>query len=49
MIIKLKENGKFMLISFISSKEDSDETRTMCTKSDNIGIMMVSETDKIIE
>ena len=49
MIIKLKENGKFMLISFISSEEDSDGTRTMCTKSDNIDIMMVSETDKFIE
>ena len=33
----------------ISSKEDSDETRTMHTKSDNKEIMMGSETDEIIE
>ena len=38
-----------MAINFISSKEDSDETRTMHTKSNNIEIMMVSETDEIIE
>ena len=37
-----------MQINFISSK-DSDETRTMHTKSDNIEIMMGNETDKIIE
>ena len=37
-----------MQINFISSK-DSRETRTMHTKSDNIGTMMSSETDKIIE
>ena len=37
-----------MSINFISSK-DSDETRTMHTKSDNIEIMMSSETDEIIE
>ena len=36
-----------MAINFISSK-DSKETRTMHTKSDNIEIMMVSETDEII-
>ena len=36
-----------MSINFISSKEDSDETCTMCTKSDNIEIMMGSETDEI--
>ena len=35
-------------IDFISSK-DSNETRTMHTKSDNIKIMMGSETDEIIE
>ena len=35
-------------INFISS-EDSDETRTMHTKSNNVEIMMGSETDKIIE
>ena len=38
-----------MAINFISSKLDSDETRTMHTKSDNIEIMMGSETDEIIE
>ena len=37
-----------MTISFISSK-DSNETRTMHTKSSNIEIMMGSETDEIIE
>ena len=37
-----------MAINFISSK-DSDETRTMHTKSENIDIMMGSETDDIIE
>ena len=38
-----------MAIIFISSKPDSDETRTMHTKSDNIEIMMGSETDEIME
>ena len=38
-----------MVINFISSKEDSDETRTMHAKSDKIEIMMVSETDEIVE
>ena len=33
-----------MAINFISSKEDSNETRTMHTKSDNIEIMTGSET-----
>ena len=38
-----------MAINFISSKPDSDKTfRTMRTKSDNIEIMMGSETDEII-
>ena len=41
-----------MAINFISSK-DSDEThqnlRTTHTKSDNVEIMMGSETDEIIE
>ena len=37
-----------MSINFISSK-DSDETRTMHTKSHNTEIMMGSETDKIIK
>ena len=35
-------------ISFISSK-DSDETRTMHTKSDNVEIMIGSETNEIVE
>ena len=38
-----------MQINFISSKKDSDETRTMHTKSNNIEIMMGNETDEIIE
>ena len=38
-----------MAIIFISSKPDSDETRTMHAKSDNIEIMMRSETDEIME
>ena len=37
-----------MAINFISSK-DSGETRTMHTKSNNVEIMMGSETDEIIE
>ena len=37
-----------MAINFISSK-DSDDTRTMHTKSNNVEIMMGSETDEIIE
>ena len=37
-----------MSINFISYK-DSDETGTMHTKSDNIEIMVGSETDEIIE
>ena len=37
-----------MSINFISSK-DSHETRNMHTKSDNIEIMMGSETDDIID
>ena len=37
-----------MAINFISSK-DSDETRTMHTKSNNVEILMGSETDEIIE
>ena len=38
-----------MAINFISSKADSNETRTMHAKSDNIEIMIGSETDEIIE
>ena len=37
-----------MAINFFSSK-DSEETRTMYSKSDNIEVMMRSETDEIIE
>ena len=37
-----------MAINFISSK-DSDETQTMHTKSNNVKIMIGSETDEIIE
>ena len=37
-----------MAISFISSK-DSDETRTMHAKSNNVEIVMGNETNKIIE
>ena len=37
-----------MVINFISFK-DSDEIRTMRTKSNNIEIMMGNETDEIIE
>ena len=37
-----------MSINFISSK-DSDEIRNMHTKSDNIEIMMGSETDDITD
>ena len=38
-----------MAISLISSKPDSDETRTMSTQSNNVEIMMGSETDEIIK
>ena len=37
-----------MAINFFSSK-DSEETRTMYSKNDNIEVMMGSETDKMIE
>ena len=37
-----------MAINFISSK-DSDETRTMHTKSNNVETMVGSETNEIIE
>ena len=37
-----------MAINFISSK-DSDETRTMHTKSNNVEIMIGSETNEVIE
>ena len=53
-IAEHKTSGKWkihltMAINFISSKKDSDETRTMRTKSDDIEIMMGSETDDIIK
>ena len=38
-----------MEINFISFLPDSDETRTMHTKSDNIEIMMSSETEKLFK
>ena len=38
-----------MAINFISSKPDSDETRIMHAKSDNVEIMMGSETNEVIE
>ena len=38
-----------MVINFICSIPDSDETRTMHTKSDNIDVTMVSETDETID
>ena len=37
-----------MAITFISS-EDSEETRTMHTKSNNVKILIGNETDEIIE
>ena len=53
-IIKRKTQSEWkiqltMAINFTSSKANSDETRTMHTKSVNIEIMMGSETDEIIE
>ena len=36
-------------INFISSKPDSDETRIMHTKSDNIEIVIGSDTNEVIE
>ena len=38
-----------MAINFISSKENFDDTRTMRTKSDNMEIMMGSETDETFD
>ena len=38
-----------MAINFISSKENFDDTCIMRTKSDNMEIMMGSETDEIFE
>ena len=36
-------------INFISYKPDSDETHTMHTKSDNLEIMIGSDTNEVIE
>ena len=38
-----------MTINFVFFKDDSDDIRTMHTKSDNIETMMGSETNKITE
>ena len=49
---KVQSERKIQLtiaINFISSKPDSDETRTMRAKSHNIEIMIGSETNEIIE
>ena len=53
-IIKLKTQSEWkiqltLLINFVSSKEDSDETRITRPRSDNIEIMMSSETEKVIK
>ena len=52
-VIDYETQGKWkiqlsMTINFVSSK-DSDEIRTMHTKSDNIYIMIVDETDEVIK
>ena len=52
-IIKQKTQNEWkiqlaMAINFISSKKYSDETRIMPTRSDNIEIMIGSETDEIM-
>ena len=36
-------------INFISSKQDSDQTRIMHIKSDNLEIMIGSDTNEVIE
>ena len=53
IIIDYKTQGEWEIqlttsITFISSN-DSDETRNLRTKSDNIEIMMGDETDEIID
>ena len=53
-VIECITQGEFkiqltMVINFISSIPDSDETRIMRTKSDNIAFVMGSETDEVIE
>ena len=52
MIIKLKSEWKIQLtaaINFVSFKRDSDETCIMHVKSNNIEIMIGSETSEVIE
>ena len=49
---KIKGEWKIQLtiaINSISSKPDSDETRTIHAKSDNVEIMQCGETDEIIK
>ena len=48
ILVTRKVNVNQLPINFISSK-DSDETRSMLTKSENIDIMMGSETDDFFE
>ena len=53
-IIEHISQGEFKIqltmgINFISFIPDSDESRTMHTKSDNIAVMVGSETDEVIE
>ena len=54
MINDHKNKGRWKIqvsaeINFISSKPDSDETRIMHTKSNNIEITIGSDTDEVIE
>ena len=54
MINDHKNQGEWKIqlsaeINFISSKQDSDETRIMHTKSNNIEIAIGSDTDEVIE
>ena len=44
-----KKVKEIKIKNFTSSKQDSDETRTMRTKSDNIEIMIGSETIEVAE
>ena len=54
MINDYKNKGEWKIqltaeINFISSKPDSDETRTMYTKSINAEIMIGSDTNEVIK
>ena len=54
MINDYKNKGEWIIqlsaeINFTSSKPDSDETRIMHTKSDNLEIMIGSDTNEVIE